>query len=1175
MKRYFGALSAEVQRAYDCAGSARSKGLDPERRVDIPQAKNMAERVQGLISIAAPQLVGTLLIPRIRELEQEFGFLDWRVALKIAEETASEKFCSFADRREAIEVGVRTGFAYHTLGIVAAPLEGFIGLAIKRRRDGNEYLSAQFAGPVRGAGGTAEAFCVVLVDYLRVKFGYAAFDPDEKEVSRYAVEIRDYHERVTNLQYYPSEDEIKFLVRHVPVEINGDPTEQLDVSNFKDLPRVETNKIRGGVCLVIGEGLAQKAPKLWKRLSQWGAAFGLEWGFLEGFLSLQKSIKAGGEKKAAVGLTANYTFIKDLVAGRPVLTYPLRPGGFRLRYGRARVSGYSAAAVHPATQILLDEYIAVGTQLKVERPGKACSLTLCDALEGPIVRLRDGSVMHIRTSQQARSKAKEVEKLLFLGDIMFNYGDFAENNHILVPAGYCEEWWLGEVAQALGCSRREVEQRLSSIVSAEDAALVCAWWSSRKPGFALAEKLSRILKVPLHPAHLLYWSILSPEELAALGRWMCSGAQQDDGRRVLSKGVEKALLEKIGAPHIVSAEHVVIPPDVARSMELALGLDARTPAEVLETLVAASLARKPSLETLNSLSSITLRDKAGTFIGCRMGRPEKGKMRKLTGSPHVLFPVGREGDQMRSFHAALEKGHVSADFALYECPTCVQPTVYAMCHRCGTEAEKRYYCRDCDKVLSVQTCAAHGKIPGYRFQQVKLKEYFEHALSLFKEPSHPDLIKGVRGTSNKDHIPEHLLKGILRAKHEICVNKDGTTRYDITELPITHFKPLEIGTPVEKLITLGYTHDIEGLPLERDDQVLELFPQDVIIPSNVQSFDEAADTVLLRIAAFVDELLEKLYGLPAYYGVAKSSDLVGHLVIGLAPHISAGTIGRIVGFSSAQGCYAHPLWHAALRRDCDGDECSVILLLDALLNFSRQYLPDRRGGRTMDSPLVLTVQLNPSEVDDMAHGLDVVWEYPVGFYQAALTFVHPKDFPVEQLGRRLGTPGEYEGIGFTHPTTDINAGVLCSAYKTLPTMQEKLLGQMSLAERISAVDVSDVARLVIEKHFIKDIKGNLRKFFEQEVRCVRCNEKYRRPPLHGRCVKPSCGGNLIFTIAEGSVVKYVEPSISLAVKYDLPPFLKETLELTRTAIESAFGKEKETQMGLGKWFAPEAQSRTT
>ena len=44
--------------------------------------------------------------------------------------------------------------------------------------------------------------------------------------------------------------------------------------------------------------------------------------------------------------------------------------------------------------------------------------------------------------------------------------------------------------------------------------------------------------------------------------------------------------------------------------------------------------------------------------------------------------------------------------------------------------------------------------------------------------TYPDLIKGVRGTSNKSHIPEHLAKGILRAKHNVHVNKDGTIRYD-------------------------------------------------------------------------------------------------------------------------------------------------------------------------------------------------------------------------------------------------------------------------------------------------------------------------------------------------------------------------------------------------------------
>ena len=78
----------------------------------------------------------------------------------------------------------------------------------------------------------------------------------------------------------------------------------------------------------------------------------------------------------------------------------------------------------------------------------------------------------------------------------------------------------------------------------------------------------------------------------------------------------------------------------------------------------------------------------------------------------------------------------------------------------------------------------------------------------------PDLIKGVRGTSNKEHVPEHLLKGILRAKHNIFVNKDGTTRYDMIELPITHFKPVEIGTSIEKLIEIGYIKDIKGRKLE-------------------------------------------------------------------------------------------------------------------------------------------------------------------------------------------------------------------------------------------------------------------------------------------------------------------------------------------------------------------------
>ncbi|GAJ23084.1 unnamed protein product, partial [marine sediment metagenome] len=42
-----------------------------------------------------------------------------------------------------------------------------------------------------------------------------------------------------------------------------------------------------------------------------------------------------------------------------------------------------------------------------------------------------------------------IEKILFLGDILFGFGEFAENNHRLVPSGYVEEWWALELENAL------------------------------------------------------------------------------------------------------------------------------------------------------------------------------------------------------------------------------------------------------------------------------------------------------------------------------------------------------------------------------------------------------------------------------------------------------------------------------------------------------------------------------------------------------------------------------------------------------------------------------------------------------------------------------------------------------------------------------------------------------
>ncbi|MBI4152929.1 DNA polymerase II large subunit [Candidatus Woesearchaeota archaeon] len=1173
MAQYFEEIRAETKRAYAVAEQARKCGFDPELRVDVPLAANMAERVVGLISLVAPQLAHSTLTKRIKELEEEYALLDWRVALKIAEEVARERFCTFKNREEAMDVGIRVGFAYLTLGIVAAPLEGFIGLKLKKRKDGGDYLAVYYAGPVRGAGGTAAATSVILADYIRTVMGIGQYDPTKEEVERFIIEIHDYHERVTNLQYHPSDKEIRFLAEHIPVEINGDPTEEITVSRNKDLERVETNAIRGGMCLVLAEGIAQKSPKLWKRMSEWGANFNLKWDFLAEFLELQKSVKAGENlKPMQEGVPPNYTYISDIVAGRPILTHPMRNGGFRLRYGRTPISGFSAVSLHPTTLDVLNNYIATGTQLKVERPGKAATITPCDSIEGPIVKLKNGSVVKLSDMKDPKKIVADIEEIIYLGDMLISYGDFSENGHKLVPAGYCEEWWIREVEKAAVSLFGNLDEEKLSAYLELDRDIVSAIISnplSIKPSFACAELFSTKLNIPMHPAFTYFWATITVEDLDALIDWMAS-ARFDFNEKYITKIIlplspkhqrAKRALELLGLPHeVVSSEFIVIKGDEASCLGSSLKLDDLSKIKKLAGNGHGN-GKAAVLNIINMLAHFTVRDKCGTFIGARMGRPEKAKMRKLSGSPHLLFPVGEEGDRLRSFQSALKNGKIESDFPLFYCKKCEMEIIYPVCDFCKYPSMKMYSCADCG--MDDKESCKHGKKKPYKRRALDIHTYFNRAIENLGLSTYPDLIKGVRGTSNKDHVVEHIAKGILRAKHNVFVNKDGTTRYDMTELPITHFRPKDIKTPLSRLRELGYTTDVFGKSLEQTNQILEIKPQDIILPLNENSLDESSKKVLYRVSKFIDDLLEKFYGQNRYYNLEKEDDLVGHLVIGLAPHISAGLIGRVIGFSDTQGCFAHPLWHAGLRRDCDGDECCVMLLMDALLNFSRQYLPDQRGAKTMDSPLVLTSQLIPSEVDDQSHGLDIQWWYPLQLYEAALNYQNPRDVKIEQIKHRLETERQYEQFGFTHSVSNMNGGVKCSAYKTIPTMGEKLRGQIEIAKRIRAVDVDDVARLVIEKHFIKDIKGNLRRFSMQQFRCIQCGEKFRRPPLIGRCT--ACSGKLIFTVSEGSITKYLQPCINLATEFNLPVYLVQTIEILRRRIESVFGKEKEKQSGLGSW----------
>ena len=289
---------------------------------------------------------------------------------------------------------------------------------------------------------------------------------------------------------------------------------------------------------------------------------------------------------------------------------------------------------------------------------------------------------------------------------------------------------------------------------------------------------------------------------------------------------------------------------------------------------------------------------------------------------------------------------------------------------------------------------------------------------------------------------------------------------------------------MQSLRELGYTKDIDGAFLESDDQILEMFMQDVIIPFECGTF-------LISVAKYVDDLLVHQYNMEPYYNIESTQDLLGHLVVGLAPHTSVGVIGRVIGYTNAQACFATPYWHSAKRRDCDGDGDSILLVMDVLLNFSKKFLPSMIGG-LMDAPLLIQPLILPKEVQRQAHHMDVAWSYSSDFYSCTEASMSPGDTKkkgnVQIIMDRLGKEEQYCNFGFTHDTDSITIKQSRSSYSTLVTLTEKLDRQIEIAQKIAAVNPNDVVKSVPAYSFItghhREYKGlHLAKVQMQELLC--------------------------------------------------------------------------------------------
>ncbi len=433
-------LDERTDEAYKIAEVARKKGFDHSLEVEIPRASDLASRTEKLL---IEHLEGAEVADDIRKLLAEFD--RETTSIKMATIVAKRFRDNGYDLQKSIDVGLRVGLAILTEAVLVAPLEGISEVRLLPNLDGTQFLSIHFAGPIRAAGGTAQALAVLIGDMIRRELDVDAYKPSDDEVERVKEEFGLYR---GNLQYRPPPEEVDTIVRACPVMVNGESTEDIECAGYGRVRNIDEARIRGGVLLVIGEGLCLKAPKIQRHTERLKVP---GWDFISAFANK-------GKEKASEGEGSGFTsrkvpviskFMKDIIAGRPVFGAPLEPGGFRLRYGRARPSGLAAGSCNAASMSAMDDFIAVGTQMKIERPGKACAITPCDIAEGPWAILRNGEFKQYNDSESFNKDRPQISSIWDNGELVLGYGEFMENNKNLVPSAYSHDWWAADLIDAL------------------------------------------------------------------------------------------------------------------------------------------------------------------------------------------------------------------------------------------------------------------------------------------------------------------------------------------------------------------------------------------------------------------------------------------------------------------------------------------------------------------------------------------------------------------------------------------------------------------------------------------------------------------------------------------------------------------------------------------------------
>ena len=1138
-EEYIDFLQNECNSVYEVAQSARSKGHDPKNFVEIPQAHDLADRTQKLLKFLHTRNTAS----QIRELTQKYEGNRELVALQIGKIVSAESYlygqtkkCPDCKGKGIIKQDWREnqcrlcegkGFEITCKDLPhwQETLDAFNEVA--SFDDKKKVPLAIYHGVCAGLAVLTEGILVaplegvVSASLMQNKNGTDCVAISFAGPIRSAggtgqalsVLIADIIRRGFNIsKAVVSSNEVERYKEEVSIYARG---LQYRPSN----PQLEIIA-KNCPIYIDGEGVGNEVtgqrdlPRVITNKVREGAVLVMCEGLVLKAPKIMKYVKEleldgwdwlnefiSAKKEEGVNeIKPSEKFVSDVLAGRPIFGMPMREGGFRLRYGRSRLAGLATTAVHPATMKALSGFIITGTQMKYERPGKATVTTPCSEIEGPYVQFKDGSAKRI-----------------------VDAGELPDGMPIDVDWPIEKIWDLGDLLIPIG-------EFLENNHPIMPSPYVHEWHEQLVNVYPnnFMEAVNQSLEdgVPMAPEYVANYTDISAEELWQFAKSVsisvCEGKIH-----IPPKFLSTAY--KLNIDVILENESYYLSGD-------AMAVFTHNLEKLKNTIRINMNIYENSLELMNEIADYEIRPKVTYRIGARMGKPEGAKLREMKPAIHTLFPVGHDVGNQRKITDAIKK-ETTTQRGIRKCVVCEEETFLGV--HCGKNTD---------------------------FMETK---YDKHDINnLWKEAKHKagiyaDIpIKGTKGMTSAEKCPENILKGILRYQNDISVFRDGTIRFDMVDITMTHFKPKEIGLTLGKAQELGYeVKDVE--------EVIELFPQDIVVSRDCAQ-------IMLKTTQYIDELLVKMYGLEPFYNCESVEDMFGHLCMGLAPHTSGAILCRLIGVAQIKGHYGHPFFHAGKRRNCDGDIDCVLLLLDGLINFSRSFLSTSRGGQ-MDAPLILTTKLNPSEIDKEALNVDINYTYPVEFYELSQQTPNPKEVlkvGINTVESVLGTPNESRGFGYTHDTNDCAEGPKNNPYNTLESMRQKTMVQFALGTTLYSVNNKEQSSKLIDRHLIRDMRGNLRAFGQQKVRCTKCGESYRRPPINGQCrtiidkkkdpfkgeeIEVLCPGNIILTVTQGSIKKYDGLMGELVDKYGCDDYTEQMYGLVSKWVRETFRTEDECE----------------